>query len=212
MEFKTRQQIAGDGRQSLENKWISLNHSFFPSFTTIAYNLNSRFSKIISHHSFFFAPPSQQRSSFLTVFQKILFTLMLHSSHWPYFTRMAIFLTILLNIIAVSGGGGKPLPPGKTNPDAINCGLRSGGFAIPRISHGETVPDIRKWPWLATLLLREAGDDRLGEICSATVISKRYLLTAAHCHLNLSGTGELDFVRKCFVLHVKPRFEKFWNF
>ncbi|KAK9869223.1 hypothetical protein WA026_002974 [Henosepilachna vigintioctopunctata] len=78
--------------------------------------------------------------------------------------------------------GDDVLPSNTTNllPDTADCGIDTG----KRIVGGEST-ELDEFPWMA-LIIYDLPNSRQGYGCGGVLISKRYVLTAAHC---LKGKG-----------------------
>jgi hypothetical protein len=72
-------------------------------------------------------------------------------------------------------------------PSATTAGNVSSTTLHPKIVGGQaTSPG--QWPFVAALVRRDVNDPKLGLHCGATLIASRWLVTAAHCVTNGSGT------------------------
>ncbi|KAH9377161.1 hypothetical protein HPB48_017925 [Haemaphysalis longicornis] len=69
------------------------------------------------------------------------------------------------------------------------CGVRSLAFAEDKTSDYQTVPFIvggnvtshRSWPWMAKLEVLNPDETTYKFLCGGSLISARYMITAAHC-------------------------------
>lgn len=71
-------------------------------------------------------------------------------------------------------------------PDKSICGIQN---EETRIIGGETT-EIGEFPWMALLRYKKLDGTDAGYQCGGTVITNRYILTAAHC---LKGSFEKQF-------------------
>ncbi|KAF0292076.1 Phenoloxidase-activating factor 3 [Amphibalanus amphitrite] len=92
-------------------------------------------------------------------------------------------------------------------PDENVCGRRT--FST-RIFNGQDA-DIGSWPWAASIGYRDNSNGEFSWACGATLITDRYLVTAAHCLTNTRSfrpvivrLGELDFNREPDCLRDNP--------
>ncbi|XP_055643916.1 CLIP domain-containing serine protease B15-like [Toxorhynchites rutilus septentrionalis] len=73
-----------------------------------------------------------------------------------------------------------------------SCGASEVGNRI----FGGTETTIGEHPWAALLMYR-VGASRFQTQCGGTLISRRYVLTAAHCIENVPRNWKLEYVRLC---------------
>lgn len=75
-------------------------------------------------------------------------------------------------------------------PDPGTCGLD-----ISDRIYGGNITGLTSYPWTAILIYREKGHDSDLFHCGGSLISDRYVLTAAHCLDDLSEDYRLDRIR-----------------
>lgn len=85
--------------------------------------------------------------------------------------------------------------------ETVQCGQRPGFNAsidhtfpgvISRLSNALSAPPIRRYPWLAAVMIQYAnGSKPLNSICVGSIVSKNYVLTAAHCVVS-NQFGNID--------------------
>ncbi|ODM98353.1 Clotting factor B [Orchesella cincta] len=86
-------------------------------------------------------------------------------------------------------------PPTTTVPffedvsSACSCGLAE--FGTGKIVGGTNVDDAHLWPWFAVVV--RSDRPTVGSHCGASLISSRYLVTAAHCLLPMIHVGLRHF-------------------
>ena len=71
-----------------------------------------------------------------------------------------------------------------TKPATCGKILRSN---LQRIINGENVTESR-WPWVASIRRKNAVGKILNHFCGGTLITEKYILTAAHCFKSLEAT------------------------
>lgn len=92
----------------------------------------------------------------------------------------------------------RPRPPNMSG----NCGISPDG--VLRVTGGNEVTKNDRYPWQVGLSLNSGN---LDYVCSGTVITRKHILTAAHCFDN----GETYTVGFGSADESKPRFEKRQN-
>uniref|UniRef100_A0AAG5CNX1 Peptidase S1 domain-containing protein n=1 Tax=Anopheles atroparvus TaxID=41427 RepID=A0AAG5CNX1_ANOAO len=91
--------------------------------------------------------------------------------------------------------GPTPPPPVDNNPKLNLLGLDTcGSNAYPNRDESSK-PVFLGYPWVGLLEYTETGAREKKTICHATLISDRYLVTAAHCVVNLPPRFKLTTVR-----------------
>uniref|UniRef100_A0A803VXW8 Transmembrane serine protease 7 n=1 Tax=Ficedula albicollis TaxID=59894 RepID=A0A803VXW8_FICAL len=83
---------------------------------------------------------------------------------------------------------------------AISCGRRQ--LKKTRIVGGEDTRS-EKWPWQASLHMGAQG-----HVCGASVISSRWLISAAHCFLDSGSVRHALFIESITRIIVHPQYDQ----
>jgi len=68
----------------------------------------------------------------------------------------------------------------KLRDSKYECG-KQGDFHDTRVANGENVPSPGAWPWMARLMYAENNKSPEKTWCGGALVSKRHIITAAHC-------------------------------
>ncbi|XP_001358596.5 CLIP domain-containing serine protease 14D [Drosophila pseudoobscura] len=99
---------------------------------------------------------------------------------------------------------GPPLAPFTTalpstttsaSPTAVPATVSSCGISIESRLLGGEQATAGQYPWLARIAYRNRSSNRISFRCSGSLIASNYVVTAAHCVVNLVGDLEVSHVR-----------------
>ncbi|CAL8085807.1 unnamed protein product [Orchesella dallaii] len=94
------------------------------------------------------------------------------------------------SIPIILGGSTTTVPTTENHvSSACSCGLD--GFGTGKIVGGTNVDDTHLWPWFAVVV--RSDRPTAGSHCGASLISSRYLVTAAHCLIPMIHVGLRHF-------------------
>lgn len=97
-------------------------------------------------------------------------------------TSLLLFLLLLLLRVAVPVGGPVlpvPVHCGRSRYHSHHMNFYSDPEVVKRIVGGQT-SQTGEWPWLVTMQLARNGTE-FEHLCGGSLISREWVLTAAHC-------------------------------